>query len=148
MFSRGVGWDIVWIGLVTGTLSLTAGYLSWRAGDPHWRTLTFTTLVLSQLALAFAVRSERESLWSLGLLSNRALPLAAGASAVLQLAVVYAPPLQRVFHTRALSAYELGVCCGAATAVFAAVEASKALRRRIASRRHTIALLCFAFSLP
>ena len=129
VFSRGVGADIVWIGLLMAALSLGIGYRYWSLGDAKWQTMVFTTLTLSQLVLAFAVRSERESLWRLGFFSNRALPLAVAFSAALQLTVVYATPLQRVFETQALAAGDLGWCAAAGVAVFLAVEASKAARR-------------------
>ncbi len=135
VFSRGVGLDIVWIGMLMGALSLGVGYRYWTLDDPKWQTVVFTTLTLSQLALAFAVRSERESLLRLGLWSNPMLPLAVAASAALQLAVVYAPPMQRIFDTRPLSVADLALCLAPSAAVFLAVEASKTLRRSVSGKR-------------
>ena len=54
----------------------------------------------------------------------------AGTFLVLQLAVVYAPAAQALFHTRALSAGELGVCLALSSVVFWVVECGKLLDRK------------------
>ena len=46
------------------------GRLAFSAGDSHWQTLLFTTLVFCQMALALGVRSEHQALWKLGLRSK------------------------------------------------------------------------------
>ena len=125
VFADGVGRDIVWIGLLTAIVSLAVGYDSWSAGEASWQTMLFTTLTFSQLALALAIRSETDSVFTIGLLSNRPLFLAVVGSVVLQLCVVYLVPLQSVFDTVALSGAELGVCLVAGSITFWAVEAVK-----------------------
>jgi Ca2+-transporting ATPase len=82
------------------------------------------------MAHLLAIRSERDSLFTQGLLSNRPLLAAVALTLALQAAVIYVPVLQPVFHTRPLSAGELGICFGLAALVFVAVEAEKAVRRR------------------
>jgi Ca2+-transporting ATPase len=91
--------------------------------------MVFTVLALSQLGLALAIRSERESLFTQGVGSN---PWLAGAVALtlgLQLAVIYVPWLNPIFHTQPLTAAELVLCLGLSCAVFAGVEIEKALIR-------------------
>jgi Ca2+-transporting ATPase len=83
-----------------------------------------------QLGHALAVRSERDSLWSLGPLSNLPLLLAVGGTVALQLVVVYWGPVQDLFSTEALDLFELGVVLVASTVVFWVVEVEKAWRRR------------------
>ncbi|CAN5814764.1 hypothetical protein BH10CHL1_BH10CHL1_29210 [soil metagenome] len=78
VFSRGIGRDILWIGLLMGALPLLLGYWYWQMGNPAWQTIIFTTLTLSQMALALAVRSERDSLFQIGLLSNKPMLGAVG----------------------------------------------------------------------
>ena len=51
-------------------------------------------------------------------------------TAALQLATVYAPPLNAIFKTEPLSAAELGVCMILSAVVFVAVEIEKSLARR------------------
>lgn len=131
IFSRGVGRDIIWIGLLMGAAPLTLGFLYWQAGNPAWQTILFTTLTLSQLALALAIRSEQDSLFQIGLFSNRAMIGAAGLTFVLQLAVIYVPWLQNFFETVALSWQELAISLFLCTVLFWSVEAQKWIRRSL-----------------
>jgi Ca2+-transporting ATPase len=89
----------------------------------------FTVLTLSQMAHVMAIRSERESLWQLGLGSNKPLLGAVLLTFVLQMATIYVPALNPIFKTQPLSLGELGICLGAAATVGVAVELEKAWRR-------------------
>jgi Ca2+-transporting ATPase len=129
IFGRGLGRHVAWVGLLMGLVSLGIGYWTWRAGWENWQTMTFTTLTLSQMGHALAVRS-RESLFRVGLMSNRALLGAVALTFVLQMAVIYLPFLQDLFRTRALSAGELLLSLVLSTLVFWAVELEKWLMRR------------------
>jgi Ca2+-transporting ATPase len=91
--------------------------------------MIFTTLTLSQMGHALAVRS-RESLLKVGLLSNRALLGAVLLTFVLQMAVIYVPFLQELFKTAALSPGELLLSLVLSTVVFWGVEVEKWLTRR------------------
>jgi P-type Ca2+ transporter type 2C len=130
VFSRGLGIDIVWIGLLMGITSLLVGYSWWREGSAAWQTMIFATLTFSQMSLALAVRSERDSFFSIGLFTNKFLLGAVLLSSLLQLAVIYLPFLQQVFRTTALSGQELGIALAASTVVFWAVELKKWAVRR------------------
>ena len=99
IFARGLGRHVIWVGLLMGFLSLGAGYWYWRAGDSNWQTLLFTTLTLSQMAHVMAIRSERRSLFQIGLMSNKPLLGAVSLTVLLQLALLYVPFLQAVFKT-------------------------------------------------
>jgi Ca2+-transporting ATPase len=129
IFGRGLGRHVAWVGLLMGLVSLGMGYLTWRAGWESWQTMVFTTLTLSQMGNALAVRS-RESLFKVGLLSNKALLGAVLLTFVLQLAVIYVPFLQNLFKTTALSAGELLLSLVLSTVVFWGVELEKWLLRR------------------
>jgi Ca2+-transporting ATPase len=130
IFSRGVGWDIIWIGLLMGLAPLLLGYIAWRNGDPAWQTMVFTTLVLSQLMVAFAVRSERDSFFRIGIGTNRTMLAAVGVTLLLQLAVIYTPFLQTFFKTTALALPDLLICLVLSTLLFWGVELEKLLLRR------------------
>lgn len=130
LFADGLGTHVIWCGVLIGCLSIGAQAWARSAGSEAWQTVVFSVLTLCQLAHVLAIRSDRESWWRRGPLGNPALLGAVLLSVGLQLAVIYAPPLQRLFHTQALSALELGVCFALPLVVFAAVEADKALRRR------------------
>jgi len=92
--------------------------------------MVFTTLGLSQMGNALAVRSDRESLFKLGLLSNKFLLGAVLLTLVLQMAVIYLPFLQRIFDTTPLDWRELSISLALSTVVFVAVEISKWIKRR------------------
>jgi len=77
-------------------------------------TMAFVTLSLCELFRAYTVRSERASLFSIGIFSNRSMQYAVGLSIVLLLLVINVPFLQPIFNTHFLSAREWGVVVGLA----------------------------------
>jgi Ca2+-transporting ATPase len=125
IFDRGVGRGIVWIGLFLGLILLAVGYLYWSTGQPIWQTMIFTTLALSRVGMAETMRSDRDSLWRIGLLSNKPLLGAVIVTIGLQMAVIYIPVLQDVFHTISLSPIDLCICLGLSIVVCGAIELQK-----------------------
>ena len=113
-----------------GLVSLSIGYYYWHSNDSNWRAVLFTTLTLSQMAHALAVRSERYFLFQIGILSNRYLLVALSLTVVLQLGLIYVPFLQSVFSTSALSAWDLGIAIVASSITFWIVELEKLVLRR------------------
>jgi Ca2+-transporting ATPase len=61
--------------------------------------MLFTNLTLAQMGNALAVRSNKDSLFKIGLLSNKPLLGAVSLTFLLQLAVTYLLALQMVFGT-------------------------------------------------
>jgi P-type Ca2+ transporter type 2C len=116
-------------GILMSVLALVPGYLLWRAGNPGWQTAIFTTLVFLQLAMALGVRSERQSLFTIGLFSNPAMLLAVVVSIALQFVLIYWPPAQQVFRTVPLTAFDLGLSAGLAFLLLIIVEIWKAVVR-------------------
>jgi P-type Ca2+ transporter type 2C len=134
IFGRGMGRHILWVGLLMGFVSLGMGLWFFRAEDPAWQTMVFTTLTLSQMGHALAIRSGRESLFTSGLLSNKALLGAVLLTFVLQMAVVYVPYLQEIFKTVGMSLFDLTISLVMSSIVFWGVEFEKwFLRRRTAA---------------
>jgi Ca2+-transporting ATPase len=129
IIAGGLWQQAVWLGLTMAIVTLGVLALAIDRGW-HWQTMVFTTLALLQLGHALAIRSERWSLFQLGWRSNRALTAVIVVSALVQLAVVYLPPLQGLFQTQALGLEELVVVLLASTVAFLLVEAEKWLRRR------------------
>lgn len=130
IFARGLGRDILWIGLVLGLVSLGVGFWFWRENNPAWQTMVFTTLTLAQMGNALTSRSEHDSLFKFGLFSNPAMVGAVLLTFVLQLAVVYLPFMNEAFDTVPLTITELLICLGFSTIVFFSVELVKWFRRR------------------
>jgi Ca2+-transporting ATPase len=129
IFGRGMGRDIIWIGLILAAVSLGMGYWAWNSGNPAWQTMIFTTVTLSQMGNAMALRSDRESLFKLGLFSNKLLLGSVVLTVILQMAVIYLPFLQGIFKTQALSMSDLIISLGLSTFVFLCVEFFKWLLR-------------------
>ncbi|NMM13516.1 MAG: cation-translocating P-type ATPase [Rhodoferax sp.] len=131
LFAHGLWQHILWVGLLIGGLCLLVQAWALSTGHAHWQTMVFTVLTLSQMAHVLAVRSETESLWRLGLGTNRPLLGAVLLTFVLQMATIYVPVLNPIFKTEPLSLAELLLCLGASAVVFVAVEIEKVwLRRR------------------
>ncbi len=133
VFDRSMIIDIFWIGLLMGILSLGVGYWFWRGNptsgyDASWGTIVFTVLTLSQIGNALATRAARDSLFKIGVLSNKPMLASVALTLTLQMMVVYVPSFQSVFRTTALSARDLVLCLVASTLVFWAVEARKWVR--------------------
>jgi P-type Ca2+ transporter type 2C len=131
IFSRGMARDILWIGLLMGIVSLLAGLWAIHTGRLEtWQTMVFTTLTLAQMGNVIAIRSERDSVFKKGFLTNKPLLGAVLLTFGLQLAVVYVPFLQGIFRTRPLPAIDLAVSLGLSLVVFTSIELFKLIRRR------------------
>ena len=131
VFAHGVWQHALWVGLLMAGLSLGTQAWAIHVGNPHWQSMTFTVLTLSQLAHVLAIRSEEESLFRQGLLTNRPLFVAVTLTVAAQLCSLYVPALIRLFRTTPLEARELFVCFAVASVVFVAVEIEKWIRRRL-----------------
>jgi len=130
IFAHGLGFFCIWAGLLIAAVCLGVQYLELAAGNERWETMVFTVIVWGQLTTALAVRSERESLFTLGLLTNKAMLGAVIAGVGLQLAVIYVPSLNPVFKTDPLTAGELLYCAAVSCIPFLAVEGEKFVRRK------------------
>ncbi len=129
IFAHGMWQHILWVGLLIGFLSVGAQALSVGRGDAHWQTMVFTVLVFAQLFHVLAIRSERESLLTIGLLSNLPLLAAVLVTVLAQLLVIYLPVLNPIFRTAPLPPADLVACVLLALPVLLAVELEKWLVR-------------------
>jgi len=129
IFGDGVTQFIAMFGTLLAALSLLVGWWAWNAGDAAWQTMLFTTLIFGQLALALEVRAEKRSLFSIGLLSNKAMLFSVTLGIVAHLALLYVPFLRTVFGTYPLGPTDLLISLAAAITVLLAVEAWKWRRR-------------------
>ena len=77
-------------------------------------TMAFVTLSLCELFRAYTVRSERTSIFKLGIFSNKWMQYAVGLSIALLLLVVNVPFLQPIFNTHFLAGTEWLVVLGLA----------------------------------
>ncbi|MCW8917215.1 MAG: cation-translocating P-type ATPase [Gammaproteobacteria bacterium] len=130
IFAHGMWQHIIWVGLFVGGLSIATQAWAISRGTEYWQTMVFTVLTFSQLFHSLAVRSERTSLWRLGLTSNLPMLAAVGLTVCLQLAVIYLPAFNAIFKTEPLPLHELLFCVAISSLVLLAVEVEKLLRRR------------------
>jgi len=106
---------------------------AFTAANPTYRealTMTQAGIVVSQFFNSFAVRTEEESIWSVGLLSNKPLVLAGCFGIVFVSCVSYLPALQAVFHTAPLRLSDWLILIAMGALLLSAEEGRKALRRR------------------
>jgi len=130
IFSRGLGAHAIWVGLLMAGIVLFVQAWSIRTEHVHWQTMVFTVLCLTQLGHVLAIRSEKESLFKIGIFSNKYLLGAVVLTFVLQMATVYVPILNPIFKTEPLTVNELMLTLALSSGVFFAVEIEKLLKRR------------------
>jgi Ca2+-transporting ATPase len=131
LFADGIGYHIVWVGLLMAGITLAIQAYALNKGNENWQTMVFTVLSLSQLGHVLAIRSEREFMYKKGIFSNLSLLGAVAFTFILQLAVIYLPLANKVFKTNPLSISELALCIIASSIVFHAVELEKWVKSKI-----------------
>ena len=130
IFAHGMWQHMIWVGLLMGGICLMTQAWALHSGSAHWQTMVFTVLTLSQMGHVLAIRTEKESLFSVGVFSNPLLIFAVLLTFALQMATIYVPALNPIFKTQPLSMGELGLCLALSSVVFFAVEIEKWLVRR------------------
>jgi len=128
IFAGGMGVHILLVGLLIGASTITVQAWAIDKHLPHWQTMTFTVLCFSQLGNVVAIRS-RESLFKIGLLSNKPMLGALIITITLQVIIIYTPFFNSVFKTQALSLSEFAITIGISAVPFTAVEISKRIKR-------------------
>lgn len=131
IFAHGLGIHIIWVGALMGAVTIFAQAWALHIGDAHWQTMVFTVLCFNQMAHVLAIRSERESLFTQGIFSNKPLLGAVLLTFILQLATIYIPFLNKIFKTQPLNLFELGFCILLSSIIFIAVEIEKLVKRLI-----------------
>ena len=130
IFAHGLGLHAIWVGLLMGGVVLFVQTWSITTGHAHWQTMVFTVLCLTQLGHVLAIRSEKESLFKIGLFSNKYLLGAVLLTFALQMATIFVPVLNPIFKTEPLSFSELIFTLVLSTIVFFAVETEKLIKRK------------------
>jgi Ca2+-transporting ATPase len=103
----------------------------WRGVDVQTaETMAFLTLSLCELFRAYTVRSERASLFTIGVFSNKYMQYAVGLSIALLLLVAGIPFLQPIFNTHWLNLNEWLLVVGLALIPAASEEITKFYLRK------------------
>jgi Ca2+-transporting ATPase len=131
----GMLWRIAFVALFMsmGTFFIFRWELP-RVGLEEARTIAFSMLVALQWFNALNARSDQQSLFKLGLFSNRLLLGGIGLAVILQAMVIYAPPFQRLFHTVPLDLGDWGVVVLMAGGIFVIEELRKLVAPRFFDR--------------
>ncbi|MBD2095478.1 cation-translocating P-type ATPase [Trichocoleus sp. FACHB-591] len=143
IFARGLGSYMIRVGIVFAVL--TIALMTWAYGYTHapgydrspdtWKTMVFTTLCLAQMGHAIAIRSNVRLTIELNPFSNPYLLGAVTLTTILQLLLIYVPPLQNFFDTFWLSPLELAICFGFSALMFTWIELEKLFLRWQSARR-------------
>jgi calcium-translocating P-type ATPase len=142
----------LFLGVLVAALSL-GGYFyvlseaGWHPGAPtgaghplhhaylQATTMTFVGMIAGQIGTAFAVRTQRASLWSIGVFSNPFLLYAIVAELAIAALFVYAPPLQSLLGTAALPVKYLAILPAYPLVVWGADEMRRWVLRRSEAAR-------------
>jgi magnesium-transporting ATPase (P-type) len=128
--------------LVMGGFFAVLLHSGWRPGDDvgagsplhhaylQATTMTFLGIVACQIGTAFAARTERVSLRTVGILTNPLLLVGIGFELAFAAALTYVEPLQSAFGTAAVSAAMLALLVPFPFLVWGADELRRAIRRR------------------
>lgn len=127
VFAKGIGIHIIWVGSLMGLISLIL--MTVLGNSPQWQTMVLTTFAFQQLFHVLAIRSTRESIFKIGLLSNPILLVIVIIFACMQLAIIYLEPLQQIFKTTSLELNQLLMCVLIASIIFIFVEIEKCIFR-------------------
>jgi len=127
----------MFVGIIVQTIAITTAVLTayytgqaWNPSNPALaQTMAFVTLSASELVRAYTARSERASLFRLGVFSNKFMQYAVLASIVLLFSVVYIPFFQPVFKTVPLGIQEWTVVLPLMLVPSIAAEITKAVVR-------------------
>jgi calcium-translocating P-type ATPase len=137
----------LFLGAIVAALAM-AGFLcvllkaGWHLGAPvgagaplHYAyrqatTMTFLGMMAGQIGTAFAVRTQRASLFSVGVFSNRYLLDAIAAEIVLAALFVYTPPMQALLGTAPPPASDLLLLLAYPVIVWGADEFRKYVLRK------------------
>lgn len=140
IFARGLGAYMLRIGIVLAVVTIAMmiwayGYTEQVQGNgldrDRWQTMVFTTLCLSQMGHAFAIRSSRKLMLQVNPFSNPFVLSAVVVTSILQILLIYIEPLRAFFNTHYLSGTELLICVGFSTLVFVWIELEKLVLKRL-----------------
>ncbi|XP_019391493.1 PREDICTED: calcium-transporting ATPase type 2C member 2 isoform X1 [Crocodylus porosus] len=116
--------------IISGTL-----FVFWKENPesgitPRTTTMTFTCFVFFDLFNALTCRSQTKLIFEVGFFRNRMFLYSVLGSLLGQMAVVYVPPLQKIFQTESLGALDLLFLAGLASSVFIVSELIKVCEKR------------------
>ena len=137
IFARGLGSYMIRIGIIFAIITIALMWWAYQhshapgyQGDrDSWKTMVFTSLCIAQMGHAIAIRSNNRLTIEMNPFSNIFVLAAVVVTTILQLMLVYVPPLREFFGTHYLNMQELGICIGFSALMFVWIEAEKIFLR-------------------
>ncbi len=132
-FVFGLAWHLEAGAVIPSGMNVLSYVLAhdWRGIDVQTaNTMAFVTLSLAELFRAYTVRSERASIFQIGIFSNKYMQYAVGFSIILLLIVCGVPFLQSIFNTHFMTGREWGLVVVLALMPAVAEEITKIFLRR------------------
>ncbi|XP_073410964.1 calcium-transporting ATPase type 2C member 2-like [Dendrobates tinctorius] len=126
--------------IISGTLFVFWKEIPDGKVTPRTTTMTFTCFVFFDMFNALSCRSLNKTIFEIGLFRNRMFWLSVVGSILGQMAVIYIPPLQKVFLTQNLHALDLLFLTGLASSVFVVSELMK-FCEQVCCRKRTVTVL-------
>jgi Ca2+-transporting ATPase len=134
IFTGGLSWQVGGIGIFIGLVGLAIGFLYYREGLAYWQSMLFNTAAFLQIFQALATRSSTESLFRIGVFSNRWIWPIIGLVSLGQVLAIYSP-LATFFGLKPLPLFDLGLSIALGSSLLLVVELEKlALRHRRARK--------------
>ncbi len=125
ILTKAFGKGILIEGLIIAAFTILAFYSGLKTGDHMLAsTMAFSTLCLSRLFHGFNCRS-RESIFKIGLFSNKYVWFAFGLGAALLSMVLFLPPLKTVFEISNLNLKQVGTIVLFSFMTFVLIQISK-----------------------
>ena len=145
IFAGGVGFDVVYQGVMVTLLTLAAFFIGHYIEAGVWEftnfasadgmTMAFLTMSMAEIFHSFNMRSQRGSVFGMKT-ENKFLWGAAAVSLILTTAVLYIPFLSDAFGFEHISLFEYAVAMALAVSVIPIVEGVKAIQRAVWKRKH------------
>ncbi|KAM4614241.1 calcium-transporting ATPase type 2C member 2 [Discoglossus pictus] len=111
--------------IISGTLFVFWKEIPDGKVTPRTTTMTFTCFVFFDMFNALSCRSLHKTIFEIGIFKNRMFWYSVIGSILGQMAVIYIPPLQKVFLTQNLHVLDLLFLTGLASSVFVVSELIK-----------------------
>ena len=145
---RVIGKAFFWYGMLASVFSIFSYFFvnllnGWPSvplageGSPVYvkaTTMTLAAIVFCQVGAVFNCRTERQSVFRVGLFSNRQVNFGIVFELFLILALIFLPPLQFVFQTRPIDWSDLLLLCAWPPLILLIEETRKALARKMSRK--------------
>ncbi|WGV25441.1 cation-translocating P-type ATPase [Halotia branconii] len=143
IFARGLGSYMIRIGIIFAIITIilmewayyhSQAVVGLGLSPERWKTMVFTSLCIAQMGHAIAIRSNNRLTIEMNPFSNIFVLAAVVVTTILQLMLIYVPPLRDFFGTHWLPPTELAICIGFSALMFVWVELEKLFLRIIGKK--------------